>query len=285
MNVFRSMFLIALAFALSAPAWSEDTLESVRKDTAAKWDALKTFSATVDMQMDIAQGETKISITGTGTVDCLKKNGIEMIRTEMTISSPAAPASPTAPPGQSMQKKQLRVFDGVTTITETEMNGLKRAVKTTKAQSAMSGGGKALFDQLEQVYTLSLLPSEKVGDRAGYVVQGVRKAETPQSPKSVKFSLDKETGAMLKSVIMDDAGKPQLTTTVKDFKINPDISEERFKYTPPAGVQVVDADAMKPMGAGAHGSMTPPANPAAPAPALPPAAPVAPATPAPAPAK
>ena len=270
------------AMGLGARAWAEDTVDSVKKDLAAKWDAVKSFTGKVEMQMIMTRGDSKMTSQGTGVVECLKKGGAELIRTEMSIAT-TIPGSNGAE-GKTVQNKQLRVFDGTTTFTEMDMNGVKRAMKTTRAQSAMTGGGKALTDQLEKVYTLSLLSEEKVGDRDVYVVSGAPKPGSPHKGKGVRFYLDKGTGAMVKSIVLDEDGNPQLTTVVKDIQVNPALSEDRFTYTPPAGVELTDADAIKQTGTTPHGAAPMTTTPNAPAAPAAPTAP-APAAPFPAPAK
>lgn len=277
-----STALFTLVFA--ANAWTDEALDTAKNDLSTKWDAVKSFSATLEIKMEVRRGESTVSAAGTGKVECLKKDGRELSRVEMEVNASAPGAnSETA----RVTQRSLRVYDGAALFTENSMMGKTRTSKTTKGTSNIVGGGKALFDQLEKNYTLYVRPNEKTGDRVARVIEGEPKPDAPQKAQPSRFYFDSDSGALLKSEILDNTGKPQITTTVKDITINPVISEDRFKYQPPDGVTVLDADAVKPTQPAVPAPATPanppaPASPSAPAPAATPAAPAAPPAPTPA---
>ncbi|MBI5094019.1 MAG: hypothetical protein HZB26_16455 [Candidatus Hydrogenedentes bacterium] len=231
MRVFSKMSLIALAIVICPKAWPDEALDAAKKDLAAKWNSVNSYSAALEMKLEETRGDTKRTASGEGKVECIKKNGVELSRVEVAMEVAAPGAAADAP---KTKQTSLRVFDGTTLFTENSMMGMTRAFKSTKGSGAIVGGGKALFDQIEQNFTLAVRPNEKLGDRMALVIEGAPKPETQQKAKPIRFYFDLESGAVLRTDILDETGKPRVITLVKDVKINPQIGEERFKYTPPA---------------------------------------------------
>ncbi|GAF73674.1 unnamed protein product, partial [marine sediment metagenome] len=88
--------------------------------------------------------------------------------------------------------------------------------------------------------TLTLLPDEKVEEQAAYVIESKPKSPGPQPMAKSKMFFAKDSGIMIKMVGLDAEGKAIMTMNVKDVKLNPEISPDRFVFKAPEGVEVMD---------------------------------------------
>jgi len=57
---------------------------------------------------------------------------------------------------------------------------------------------------------------------------------------SSTYYFSKDTGMMMKMVMLNGEGKEMSTTTMTNWKMNPNLDASRFKFTAPPGVTVVD---------------------------------------------
>lgn len=138
-----------------------------------------------------------------------------------------------------MDVSVLMVSNGDFVYTLSEQMGQKMATKQ-KPDPAMAGEPKKLFEKVKEENNIKILPEETVDGRSAVVLE-VSPKTPDQSPvaKSLMY-FDKETGINIKVVGKDKDGKEVFVNTVSDIKTNVDIPDDKFTFTAPEGVQVMD---------------------------------------------
>lgn len=112
-----------------------------------------------------------------------------------------------------------------------------------------------MFQQLHDTFDIKLLPEELLDGMKVYVLQLTPKPGAPANNAipgmdkdfgGIKAYFTKDTMAQVRFAVTDKAGASLATFAMKDIKLNAELKEDRFKYTPPTGAQVMDLmDAMK----------------------------------------
>lgn len=232
-RLFAALILSAVLCASSATA--AETLETVEAKIVALWEKVDAFTADFEMTANQTQGSMTTQSKGKGKVECLKRDGKALSRLEITNTIEMA--------GQTIKQKILTVFDGTTVFIETDMMGQRMVMKQKPGagSGADAQGGKAMFNQLRATGKLELLPDETVAGKKAYVIGITMKPGSPPgSPAKGRLAISKDTGLALQMTFLDAAGKTVMSQIYKNHKLNPKLDPDRFKYTPPPGVQVMD---------------------------------------------
>lgn len=206
---------------------AEDTIDSVEKEIIEKWS--KMTSLTAKMATDANMGGMAMKMTG--TIEFLNKEGKELFRLEAEMEQ--------AMGGQTMKSTILSIVDGEFQWMLMDMGMMKQAMKTKPDDFQGSPGGKKMFEQMKKDNDLKLLPSEKIDDKDCYVIE-VKPKKTGEQLALVKMYFAKDSGIMVKMVGYDTGNNAVMTSTYSDIKTNVEIPAERFVFTAPEGVQVMD---------------------------------------------
>ena len=240
----RSSILLMAAACVVAWAgvgWADD-LESVQKALAAKSAVLDscTFKSITTMHSEApVKSETDMA----GTVEMLKKGGKWLHR----MNSKSTSVSNVGGQEQKTESSQLVVADGQYVWVLNESQGQKAVFKSnmTEARNMAVGEG---FDALRKDYDLKLLPDEKVEGKPAWVIEATPKKGPPaaRGGMTMRQYYDKDSGVMVKAVGRSTDGKSTMTTIVKDLKVNPPISADRFVFKVPEGAHVMDMTSGQP---------------------------------------
>jgi outer membrane lipoprotein-sorting protein len=225
--------VLALSLTGAAFAQSVDEVEKKLVDAHAK---IKSYtSKTKTTQNFDMGGGNKMSSDYSGTVEWKRVGDKSKFRTEMK----GATVQSIGGTENKMDVSVLMVSDGDALYTLSEQMGQKMATKQ-KPDSTMTGDPKLLFEKVKAENDIKVLPDEKVEGMSTVVLEVTPKA-ADQSPvaKSLMY-FDKETGINVKVVGKDKDGKEVFVNTVSDIKMNTDIADDRFAFTAPEGVQVMD---------------------------------------------
>ncbi|MCZ7648846.1 MAG: hypothetical protein M5U26_26910 [Planctomycetota bacterium] len=174
--------------------------------------------------------------------------------------------------GQEM--KMNMVNDGTTVWIETTMPGGqgKMVQKMSGEMMKKLGGqqGGSPMDQVQQMrktYDFTEVSEDKLGERAVYVLKGKIKANAAdeaakraeevggaqaaamaraqmQGMDSATIYIDKEDLLVRKLNVLDAQGAAVMEMDMKNMKINVELKEDEFKYTPPEGATVMDVEEM-----------------------------------------
>jgi outer membrane lipoprotein-sorting protein len=261
-----TLLIAALTLCVSA-AWAQDTPEAIQKAVIEQWNKLNSASATFALVGEYklkpdAPGAMKF--VGGGTLDYLKKG-------EQSFGKIYGWAGMT----EAAKLAQFQaVYDGKDLYLDVfvALANIRRSGKSDTTPDAGALGAKGLFDLAQQHLTLAAQPSEKLGDKDCYVLEGTPKDQNPDNPVSkARLYFGKDTGILQKLSVFGKTGAEMATVTATDVKVNPGLSEDVFKYVsivPPAPPPAPAADTPKPA---APAPAAAPAKPA-PAPATPKAA-------------
>ena len=233
MNTTAVRFGLALAclFLGAAAAWtaSDPALITALEAKAAE---VKTYRAdmTIEMQM---MGQSMVS---KGTM-IFKAPGKTRMETVMKMGA--------------MEMKQVNVVDGETAWThQPAMNmvtkiDLKKVAEVTGNAAGTSGAGDVSrpFQPLRPG-TVQHLRADSLGDTEVHVFEGSPQMSGPANasmmPAKLQLWVGTADGMVRKTVMLDANGTPMMTQTFTNVRINTEVADTLFEFTPPAGAQVMD---------------------------------------------
>ena len=235
----KRMGLLALAtvaLGLGAAAVAED-LETVEKKIATEWKKHKSLSAKLTMTHRSEARGAIMSGKGEGTFELQRTGDKVLLRVELKNTM----THKMGEQEQTMEQPMTTIVDGEFAYTVTEVMGQKMAMKS-KIDPTMSGDPNALFGDLREKNTLKLLPEETIDGEKVFVIEATpkQKPTTPGVPSKTVIHISQKTGCLVKLTAFTADDKPMMTMAYTDRKIDPKIDPERFKFTAPAGVQVID---------------------------------------------
>ena len=247
LKLIRIAMMGAMIGALLTPAYANPTIESVEKEIAERTTTLKSYAADLEITTTKAVGPMAVTSKGKGTVEKLLVDDVWRSRMDLvnTMSSDSLPGGMGA-----LQSNILTVFDGEMNYVEAEAMGMRQVFKKAPEAGDVNRKGDAPFEKLHEQGEVKLLPEEKVGETACYVIELVTsdeaRAAKAELPKRMVMCFAKDSGIPLKSLMFDEAGKSMGSMALSNLKLNPELDPKRFTYTPPAGVTVQDMTGMKP---------------------------------------
>jgi len=205
-----------------------------------------------------AKGTQIVKIYFEGKLHTLRNNFLAKIpdRFKMTTSVPT--------PGTIEFTKVLTVFDGKTIWHYTSSPEEKRVIKWDLSTKKGSKFATQYMDRFKDSF--SLIVPEKIikmisadydikyvgkktrGGKRVYVLRGTAK-ETPESlgegipaPAIVEYNIGVKDGFVYLTKAMDSNGKVIVSIAYENLKFNTGISNEEFKFQPPKGVEIFNAE-------------------------------------------
>lgn len=202
-------------------------------DSKAKYNALNSFTARIQMSANIGAGETG----GQGTIYYLKEGDVIKVRQEMTMS---ATTSAGGTP-QKVEQKMMLVVTGPEAYVEQTAMGQTQVVrqKPDQVEQALSYGPRKI-EALALDKELKILPEQKLDGREVYVVEAIQRAAENVPGGKMALYVAKDTGLMVLQELFDEKNQLMTSSRLLDIKPNADIPAETFQYTPPEGVKVLD---------------------------------------------
>ncbi|MBW7906681.1 MAG: outer membrane lipoprotein carrier protein LolA [Phycisphaerae bacterium] len=231
--------MVVLALGLGvAPAWAE-TLDEVEAKLKKAYEEVKSYSGNYAIVMNVGTAGSTVHSELRGPTEWARRGGKIFMRTElkgkMTMSF--------GDTKNENESAMLMVCDGEFMWQLSEQMGTKTAMKT-KPDPKVIGDVASMFTELKKDHDVKVLDSAKVDGADAFVIEATAKAPNPQGVDKTVFYFRKDIGVMAKMVGKDKDGKETMTVMLSDIKANPDISPDRFKFTPPEGVQVMDMTSM-----------------------------------------
>lgn len=247
--------VLGALFGWSAVFASAEDLDSVQKKIVEAWNKHKSLTAklTTVTQMDLGGG-TSMNGTGQGTYEFMKQGGKLLSRLELNNTIVQKQGGDET----KLEQQLLMISDGETSHTLSNVFGERRAVKS-RVPAHQTGEPKALFERLRQENVVKLLPDSTVDGRKVYVIELTPKRLAPGFPQKQILSFDQESGFMLKIEGRGENDLPLTAMTYGDIKLDQAIDPDRFKFTLPAGVELID-DTLTAPAASQPASATQPAS-------------------------
>ncbi len=237
-RIMRLSVSTCLAMACGVSVAQAETWENVSKKIAEVSKKLNSAQYKMKMTYDVKQPQMSMKSETTGTYEFTKKGEKYLYRNEMTIKSETKFEGGE----HKSNMTQHTVCDGEYIYNYTETDGVKQATKEKYTDDKMPPvDQEKAFKDMEKEYTVTVKPDETVDGRPTFVVEATPKREEMKAftGKTVYYYC-KETGLPVKMVSFSPQNEPQSTMTITDIKVNPEIKPDRFKFTPPAGVDVQD---------------------------------------------
>jgi outer membrane lipoprotein-sorting protein len=251
-RIFMLVLCLGVALGISL-ACAAETVESVEGTITKLWDKVDAYTAKVVMTTNMEQGGMAMKMEGKGISECMKKGEFLLYRLELTNKMKMGE--------HSMDQKILSVFDGQWLYTQMDIMGMPMAFKMKPSISSgmVPGSGKAMFKMLHENFDVKIAPEEEVDGKAAYVFlmkpkKPAEKGTMPGMPSgfdNVKACFSKETGIQVMVAMLNTEGKPVFTIKYEEIKLNPTLSADRFTYTAPEGVKVMDVKDLGKMMGGA----------------------------------
>ena len=231
--------LVAASFGVAA-VWADD-IESAQKAIIAAMKKTKSLSAKTTSKMNMDNPGFKFSQESQGTMEYRRKGEQFQMRMDSTSST-------TTDTGGNVTKSKstvLMIDDGEFLYTYSVADGRKSATKS-KSTGAWD---QDPFETWKKEWDLKLLADESVDGAACYVIEATPKpgSGTAAAGTSGKmtFHYRKDCGLSVKMVTHDKDGKVTMTAISTDVKVNPSLSDDRFVWKAPAGVELMDMTAMQ----------------------------------------
>ena len=229
---------LATAF-LAGSVANAKTLEEVKAKIHAKVSGYKTLQYKVKMESDMSMPQMSVKSTVDMAGAYMKKGDKILSR----IEQQSVNVQSSGGTEQKTETTALMVSDGEFNYTYTENMGAKQAAKQRVDPEIQHNPFDAtkMFKQLEETFVLKLLPSETINGKHAQVIEMTAKDEAMRAFMGRRVSyFDQGTGIEVKVLQYDAKGKVTSTTTLTDVKIDGDISLDRFVFTAPPGVEVID---------------------------------------------
>ncbi|MGE3180316.1 MAG: outer membrane lipoprotein carrier protein LolA [Phycisphaerae bacterium] len=233
----RRVFLFGatICFAVSTMA---DDLADVEKKIHEKAKSIKSVQAKVKTVTDMSMEGYKMQGESIGEYQMMKNAaGKMMMRMETKDKNKTEVAGQT----NETEGTNLMISDGEFTYSLSDINGVKTASK-----AAQGDWDQMPFTGYREQYTIKQLPDEKVDGAAAWVFEMTPKENVgAMAGSKMVISFHQESGMPIKTVSYNAEGKPQLTMTMTDIKLNDNISADRFVFKAPPGVEVMDYSNMQ----------------------------------------
>jgi outer membrane lipoprotein-sorting protein len=234
----RCTLAVLSVMAFAVPVLAEDTVESVEKKLVEAWDSVKSATGKMSMLTEMEQHGTPMKMNGAGEFQMLKKD--DKVLSRMNMQSNMSMGS--GEQAVNMSFKVLQIVDGEFSYVYREGMGQPMAAKSDIDANDMQGGA-ALFTKLHEDYEVKLMPEEQIDGAAVYVFSCTPKEANENSPVPVKEEVryfDQKSGMLVKTVANTEEGKPFMTMTITDLKLNEELDPKQFVFEAPEGVTVTD---------------------------------------------
>ena len=232
----------AVAFALmsfGATAFADD-YDTVKNQITAKWTALKSLRFDTHTVTDISMEGYKTHSEQHAKQEILR---IDDKRFKMRMEGKGNDETDIGGQVTKTTTESLMVMDGTHVYNYTESNGEKNAMKMEIPEDQdMSNPLTAMEDD----WKIEVLPDEKIDGADCWVLQLTPKQapSMPQEASKMIQHIRKDCGMAVKIVTYTADGKPMSTIAISKVELNPSLSEDRFVFNAPEGVEVMDMSAM-----------------------------------------
>ncbi len=228
----RALTLAALGLLLVAPVRA-DTLEAVEKKLAEQSRKMTSLSMKMKTVSDVSGEGFKSKTTMDGTYEYMMDGKKTLTRIDVATKTQMDLGGAQ----QNIDAKSLSISDGDVMWVLSEQSGQKMVSKM-KADDKQVTNWR---EDMKEWYNLKLLPDETVDGKPCYVIEMTpKKSPTAAAEYRTVQYYQKDTCVVVKAVSYGADRKPVSTTTYSEIKINPKLDKSRFKFTPPAGVPVMD---------------------------------------------
>jgi peroxiredoxin/outer membrane lipoprotein-sorting protein len=255
-NLIRSapavLFLAAFVAATTVPAQDDLTIEKILKELEASASAVTNWSADVEMTMNM-MGMTMLMsgsqvASGSRTAGTMKMEAMGQLITMNTVMGGDGLAWIEM---DMMGQKQVMKMD-VKALMDAQTGPMSGSMGLDPT-SLMSNNPKDLLANYAKMFDLSVKGKETLNDEEVYVLEAAlddesrSKLDPTGALASMGMGIHKfrlavgvKDGFLRQMAMLGPNDAPFMSTTYKNLKLNIDVAESTFAYTPPEGVMVMD---------------------------------------------
>ncbi len=210
---------------------SSPEFAQLEKELVAKWEAISTLTARLEMINDRIQPKVTQRRRTKGTFDLLREDGKTYTRTELSGGNIRTEEEGVIGVSQST----LGMSDGTDLYVLRDLMGTKRAYKVPLDRGMMVElGGQGLFEKMRAVNFIEIRPREELDGREVIVIFGKQRT----GDQTAEYYFDPETGAMVRSIVNDPLNSTKQTLIVTDIILGIGFNAEHFTFVLPDGVEL-----------------------------------------------
>jgi len=237
LRTITTAYLCLTAGLLAASARAEMTVEEAEKVLVENFKTLRSYKAKVASReaIDFGEGKTLRSEVS-GTVEWVRKDGKLFYRSDADSSSVQTFNNMETP----THSKTTMIADGEFFYTLSEVMGQSQATKQMPHPSLVADPA-SMLKSLREEHEIKLAPKDEMIEGAPCFVFEVR-PKKPEDSQMVKMMIyfRKDIGLSIKTVGFDKSDAIVYTTRHSEIKNNIEINPDRFVFTLPDGVKLVD---------------------------------------------
>jgi len=225
------VIFIVVLFISTGFAIADQKTEELMSKIQAKAKTINSYRADLTMNMEM-MGQ---KIVYTGNLSFKKPH-----KSKMEINGKIGP----------MDMKQIIISDGKMAWTyQPNMNmvqkiDLEKIIAETGDNSKQKNGDPSNPFQSLKRDSIIYIRTEKIDDKDVYLFQGVPEIQDTQDisliPEKVEIGIYADNGMLSKMVMFNKEGKEMMSQVYSNIRLNLEIPDSEFEFTPPEGVQVMD---------------------------------------------
>lgn len=229
---------LLFGLALVGVVQAADTLETVEKEVASKFESVESVTADFTFLQKVKSAQFSAEARRSGSYAYKKGDGgLRKFRMEMKTKSTQKMSGNET----TVESNTLIVDNGKLVLSmTTQANAQPSVTKTQSDPKAISGGGGAAIEQLKRSYEIKLLPEEKVEGLTCYTIEGKPKEPMPGLPVTNKSYFAKDSGILVKMEGFDQSGEVIQSMVYTNIKVNVPVSSDKFTLEIPENAQVID---------------------------------------------
>jgi outer membrane lipoprotein-sorting protein len=228
-------FVVLFAAVLLCPLARCADLDAIEADICNKWDSIKSMTYDMESSTNMATPQFSMTSNTTGTAEMKRKGDMWLMR----MDSKGANSQTLGGKETKSESTTMMVIDGEYVYSLTDAGGAKMCTKMKAQDWTKMAGGKGYFKWLREENDVKVLPDETIDGVSCYALEATSKKVQP-GQGSMKFCFSKDNGMTVLTVAKGPDGKVLTTSKIKNIKSGVALADDRFTFTPPAGVTVTD---------------------------------------------
>ncbi|HUW56179.1 MAG TPA: DUF2092 domain-containing protein [Planctomycetota bacterium] len=226
------------------------TMDEIKKRSAEATRKVRTYSS--DMKMTMSMDGRNMTATGNAVGMKVAQDGKTIQKLYQAMTTRAVTAD-----GRTMEMKQKIVNDGKYRWEEMRHPMMPAPMVAKRRADAKNEIGLRhnvdpldQFEAMGEVYDFKVIGEETVGDVRCYVIEGtlkesfIKQVPDPRMLKAftgkVKLFIGQDDMFPRRMTGQNADGQQSMSMDITNLKLNGQVDESLFRYTPPADAQVTD---------------------------------------------
>lgn len=226
--------MAALFAATHSMTIGAESVEDVTKKIGDAWKKFKTLSYDMETVTVVSSPSFSVTTTSSGNCEMLRDSVKFKMRMVTKILTDTIRNGTTTKLAQTC----TLISDGEFAHTLTDTQGVVRAIKSKADAYTDSAGGAGFIDGLKETSAVTVLPDADFHGMAVFVLEAKERAK--ESAPATRYYVSKEMGIVVHFSIRSPENNETVTLNITNIKIDPVVAADRFVFTAPEGVKVLD---------------------------------------------